>query len=64
MRVQDENRDTVKAIIEEALKEFSDVQVNLLSESAREAIALRITSDIYERFVLMPDNWPNDARDY
>ena len=64
MRVQDENRDTVKTIIEEALKEFSDVQVNLLSESAREAIALRITSDIYERFVLMPDNWPNDARDY
>ena len=61
--MKDTNRNAVKTIIEEALKEFSDVQVNLSSPSAREAIALRISSDISERFVLMPDNWPNDARD-
>jgi len=57
------SKDCVKDIIEKALKEFSEVQVNLSSQSAREAIALRITSDISERFLLMPDNWPNDANE-
>ena len=61
--MKNENRENVKAIVKKALEEFSEVQVNLASSSAREAIALRIASDISEMFVLMPDNWPNDARD-
>ena len=61
--MRNENRESVKAIVKKALEEFSEVQVNLASKSAREAIALRIASDISERFVLMPDDWPNDARD-
>tara|TARA_B100001094_G_C18112051_1_gene761766 strand:- start:1085 stop:1270 length:186 start_codon:yes stop_codon:yes gene_type:complete len=61
--MRNENRENVKAIVEKALQEFSEVQVNLSSKSAREAIALRIASDISQKYLLMPDDWPNDARD-
>tara|TARA_B100000212_G_scaffold335441_1_gene307411 strand:+ start:962 stop:1153 length:192 start_codon:yes stop_codon:yes gene_type:complete len=59
---ENRDREDVKSIVEKALKEFSEVQVNLSSSSAREAIAIRIASDISERFLLMPDSWPNDAK--
>ena len=62
MRSENRDREDVKAIVEKALQEFSEVQVNLSSSSAREAIAIRIASDISERFLLMPDSWPNDAK--
>ena len=61
--MRNENKTVIKNIIEQALKEFSEVQTNLSSDSAREVIALRISTDITSRFVLVPDEWPNDAND-
>tara|TARA_Y100000385_G_C12689462_1_gene465720 strand:+ start:203 stop:391 length:189 start_codon:yes stop_codon:yes gene_type:complete len=53
--MQRKAKSDVKDIVEIALKDFSDVQVNLTSKSAREAIALRIASDISSRFNLVPE---------
>lgn len=58
--MQHETKSDVKDIVETALKDFSDVQVNLTSKSAREAIALRIASDISSRFNLVPEQ--NDGK--
>ena len=56
--MQDEStKSDVKDIIEAALKDFSDVQVNLTSSSAREAIAIRIASDISSKFYLVRDEY-------
>ena len=52
---QEEEKKQVRKIVEEALSEFCKVQVNLSSESAREAIAVRIASDIANEYVLVPN---------
>jgi len=48
-------KNSVKEIIEAALKEFSEGQINLSSSSAREAIAMRISTDITSRYMLLPN---------
>jgi len=40
----------MRKIIKSALDDFADQQVNIASENAREAIALRVTSDIVSSF--------------
>lgn len=40
---------SLKEIVEKALKDFSDQQINLESKAAREAITIRIVSDIKAR---------------
>lgn len=45
-------KDKIKSIVELALEDFSVQQVNLSSKNAREAIALRVTSDLIEGFNL------------
>ena len=50
-----EEKKKVRQIVEEALTEFSKLQINLSSDSAREAIAMRIASDITSGFVLVPN---------
>lgn len=45
-------KDKIKSIVELALEDFSVQQVNLSSKNAREAIALRVTSDLFEGFNL------------
>ncbi len=50
-----QEKNTVKEIIEEALREFSEGQVNLSSTSAREAIAIRICTDIISKYTLLPN---------
>ena len=45
-------KNSVKEIIELALREFSEGQVNLASSSAREAIAMRISTDIISKYTL------------
>lgn len=46
----DESNDFIlKEIVEKALKDFSDQQINLKSKAAREAITIRIVSDIKAR---------------
>ncbi len=50
-----QEKNAVKEIIEEALKEFSEGQVNLSSTSAREAIAIRISTDITSKYTLLPN---------
>ena len=52
---QQEEKKKVRQIVEEALAEFSKLQINLSSDSAREAIAIRIASDITSGFVLVPN---------
>ena len=52
---QQEEKKKVRQIVEEALAEFSNLQINLSSDSAREAIAIRIASDITSGFVLVPN---------
>lgn len=39
-------RSDLMGIIERALEDFSEIQINLKSKAARDAIALRIASDI------------------
>ena len=39
-------RSDLMGIIEKALEDFSEIQINLKSKAARDAIALRIASDI------------------
>ena len=48
-------KNSVKEIIELALREFSEGQVNLASSSAREAIAMRISTDITSKYTLLPN---------
>ena len=48
-------KNSVKEIIELALREFSEGQVNLASSSAREAIAMRISTDIISKYTLLPN---------
>ena len=48
----------VRRIVEKALEEYSDHQINLTSKSAREAIAVRIASDILSRYELFPESIP------
>ena len=50
-----QEKDSVKEIIESALKEFSEGQINLSSTSAREAIAMRISTDIMSKYTLLPN---------
>ena len=50
-----QEKNTVKEIIEEALREFSEGQVNLSATSAREAIAIRISTDIMSKYTLLPN---------
>ena len=52
---QQEEKQKGRQIVEEALAEFSKLQINLSSDSAREAIAIRIASDITSGFVLVPN---------
>ena len=52
---QEEEKKQLRRIVQEALTEFGKVQVNLSSESAREAIAVRIASDIASEYVLVPN---------
>lgn len=49
-------RDKIRSIVEVALQDFSESQINLSSQNAREAIALRITSDLISRFELETTN--------
>ena len=45
----------IKEMVMGALKEFSEVQANLASTSAREAMAIRITTDIVSKYTLIPN---------
>jgi|TARA_B110000467_G_C18222073_1_gene423574 hypothetical protein len=45
-------KDKIKGIVELALEDFSVQQVNLSSKTARQAISLRVTSDIFAAFNL------------
>ena len=40
----------MRKIVKSALDDFADQQVNIASDNAREAIALRVTSDIVKDF--------------
>ena len=46
MRTNTEMSNDLREIVERALKDFSDQQINLKSKAARDAIAIRIVSDI------------------
>ena len=48
-------KNSVKEIVELALREFSEGQINLASSSAREAIAMRISTDITSKYTLLPN---------
>ena len=48
----------VRKIVEKALEDFADHQVNLSSKPAREAIAVRIASDIITKYELFPETVP------
>lgn len=44
--VESATKSDLMGIIEKALEDFSEMQINLKSRAARDAIALRIASDI------------------
>ena len=44
--VEGATKNDLIGIIEKALEDFSEIQINLKSRAARDAIALRIASDI------------------
>ena len=50
-----QEKNAVKDIIQSALREFSEGQVNLSSTSAREAKAIRISTDITSKYTLLPN---------
>ena len=44
--INDQEKEHIKIVVLKALEEFGDLQVNLGSSNAREAIAVRIASDL------------------
>jgi hypothetical protein len=45
-------RSKIRETVEAALEEYSSIQINLSSKTAREAIAIKVTSDLIDKFDL------------
>jgi len=48
--MNEELQKKLQAVVKSALDDFADQQVNIASENARDAIALRVASDIVSSF--------------
>ena len=45
-------RSKIRETVEAALEEYSSIKINLSSKTAREAIAIKVTSDLIDKFDL------------
>ncbi len=45
-------RSKIREAVEAALEEYSSIKINLSSKTAREAIAIKVTSDLIDKFDL------------
>lgn len=48
--MNEELQKKLQAVVKSALDDFADQQINIASENARDAIALRVASDIVSSF--------------
>ncbi len=59
--INDQEKEHIKSVVLKALEEFGDLQVNLCSSNAREAIAVRIASDLLNVQLDLPIS-PDDVQ--
>tara|TARA_B100000242_G_C43043512_1_gene486940 strand:- start:1023 stop:1211 length:189 start_codon:yes stop_codon:yes gene_type:complete len=59
--INDQEKEHIKSVVLKALEEFGGLQVNLSSSNAREAIAVRIASDLLNVQLDLPVS-PDDVQ--
>lgn len=61
--MNEELRTKLQTVVKSALDDFADQQINIASENARDAIALRVASDIANSFTSEVINEDQKKRD-